>query len=572
MQEGYGLQLDEETSDYPLPYATTNRGTFKDLMSALFRGTASTTESVGRGLKQLGADEFGQAIQDTATDWQQEEFAKPDPSEYFGTRKSRIKDIAMGVAEGAPQVLGSIGSGIAGTIVGGPAVGISTGLGFMGLTAGAGAYNKSFEEITKTYPDMPEEDRHEFAFNDAAYEFAGEVVGTGIGFGAGKLLGGTMSKGMIKAGLKNMVEGGEVSAAQVMAASLGKSSKADLAKAIGIGFGAEGTSEVATQLMQEANREAYGLEENPVDLFNLFVSSAILGGGIGGVSAYSGWKEINSMKKSITEGLSSEDEDRRAYVVDSLEERLNRVDPEASQAFLQTIGIAASKGPVDIEKVFKLEMESPGLGMQELVTPAWEVTAREIQSQRNINQITTDPGSILKEAGIPTGVASSSNPYGGTDTGVITPPVVPPYNPAREVPASTTPGTASFNQPISPYAIEQGMAQVTPSTNQVVGKSIDPDSNNVVDTPIAKDASVKPIAPVAKQEVISKPLEKEKIVDNPDAIYTKDDLKGITILQPTGKTTSNGKPVFKKVDAYQAHSVVEEEIDLYEDIQRCAKK
>ena len=471
----------EQSVEQETPFVE-NRGLIGDLFSAFTRGTASTLTLLGQGTQQAGFEDSGTAIRSLGESLSKTNLAKPDEAQYLGVEEGRAKQIALGVAEGAPYVLGTIGAGVAGTLTGIPGAGLVTAGSFLGLSAGAGTYKATMEELALKRPDLPEWEREQISFKEAAIQTATESVGSFVSFGAGKIFGRALTKPVLEAGLRGMVETGEVSAKGLIGASLGKASVKDLAESLAVAGVAEGSTEVAAQILSEANREAAGLENDPTDLFNVFASAAILGGVVGGAGYASSARDIKRMRQSINYGLSSEDPDIRNLTVQNLSDRLEKLDPEAAAAFQQTIGNAAIAGPIDLEQMFKIQREYPSAeSTPGRVLEPWEANLKTLEQQGLINQITQDPASVLESEGIPTGVAPvtySTNPYGTAEfveNRVDPNAPVAPYNPAREVPQSAPPGIASYQNTVSsPYAIAQGMQQVIPETNQLVGQTAPP--------------------------------------------------------------------------------------------------
>ncbi|RKX64115.1 MAG: hypothetical protein DRP42_06960, partial [Tenericutes bacterium] len=147
----------ESTSDQLLPESTWGKGFYTgdrsfvgDITSALSRGVMRTVSSSAHAYETMTGDETG------LNEWadkkvEETEFLQPDRPEYFGNQ-GFVKDAAMSTAESLPMVFAPLLAGIAGSVVGTPAVGMGAALATTGALFGAGTYGESKQIYLKENP------------------------------------------------------------------------------------------------------------------------------------------------------------------------------------------------------------------------------------------------------------------------------------------------------------------------------------------------------------------------------------------------------------------------------------
>jgi hypothetical protein len=372
-----------------MPYAQ-ERNTPMDFLHDLYVGSGRALELLGRGVGSETIQGAGESIMDS-------KFARPDISQYYGT-EGRIKRVAAGVLQSAPLSLGlGAGVGIA-AATGGTALGALAFGGGMGIL-GHGVYDESYEEISKLRPDLSEEDKQKYSWVNSISEVGSEAVGQLIPFGLGKMAGKAGSKAIINA----LVESGRITPNQAIGAMLKGS---DGKKIVGTLFGgavADGSSEVVNELIQAANKESVGLEENPVDLIDVFLIGSAPGGVIAGGTMALDSRAKSRVRDDLSRRLTSEDATVRTDAVQLISDAIGNIDSNTGAAVREQLMSAAIEGPVNLETGELLSPETP----------------------------IDDPQKTLAEEGIPS--AQKDSPYHATlrterpePVGVVSPAAIPP--------------------------------------------------------------------------------------------------------------------------------------------------
>lgn len=338
------------------------RGTVMDIVHDLWAGTGQALELLGRGTSSETIQKMGEGIQST-------ELAKPDSSQHYGTQ-GRLGRVVDGIFEMAPLTVGLMGTTAAGALAGpvGAAAGFTSGMSILGK----GTFDQAYEEISIEKPDLPQKDRFDYAMKTAASAVGTEVIGQALPFGIGKYL----SKGASKKVLGELLNSGRVSTDQLISASIKTKGGKEVVKGLFGGAAADGTSEVVNELIQAANRESYGLEENPVDLIDLFLIGSAPGGLIAGGTLAKSAHTKKNIRNKLGDDLASEDAEVRVGAVNAIGEALGNLSPELGQAYISEVQPKAVEGKVAITE---------------------EVLGDQIVKDKILN----NPSELLKDSGIP---------------------------------------------------------------------------------------------------------------------------------------------------------------------------
>lgn len=357
---------DEEVgyvAPYSKPYVA-ERGTLMDIFHDLYVGTSHSLQLFGEG--------FGfESMEDLGARMEQTDFFKPDVTQYIG-ETSRIKRVISGIAQMAPTTLAIGGATAAGGLLGGP-VGAGAAFGTMMGGVGKGTYDQSLEEYWQQRPDGNEFEAHQYGIINAISEVGTEAIGWLVPFGLGKMASKRVSKNVLNA----LIDSGRLTANQALGAVVKNAGAKNVVGTLFGGAVADGASEVVNELIQGANREAAGLQEQPVDLIDLFLIGSAPGGIIAGGTMAMDAAARSKVTNGLQQGLASEDPVRREATKNLIGRALGNIDPELEVSFKNSIDVSA--GPVDLNTIIRRDPEREG-------------AARIIEK----------PEEVLKEAGIPT--------------------------------------------------------------------------------------------------------------------------------------------------------------------------
>lgn len=318
-----------------VPRFAEERGTTMDILRDLYVGG-------GRAIDLLGRATDSGMLKGIASDIQKSDFARPDESQYFGTRDraGRVTDM---IFESLPTTLAIGGTAAAGTLVGGPVGGYLAGAGALGIL-GKGVYEQSYEEISKARPDLDEDSKFKYGITNALLEVGSEAIPF-----AGHLIGKAISVPAKKAALNALLDSKLVSADDLIGTAM---KTVDLKRLIGGLFGsavADGASEVVNELGQAANKQQYGLEQEPVDLIDVFLAGMVPSGAMTGGTVAMDARARSIVKSNVERGLTSEVPEVRMDMLKQVSEGLGNVHPELKDLWESKVGPLAQQGPIDLK-------------------------------------------------------------------------------------------------------------------------------------------------------------------------------------------------------------------------------
>lgn len=407
-----------------------------DLLSSLYSGSGETLRVLGRGAGISTVEDFGKDILSSS-------FAQPDESTYKG-EDTALHGFAKEVTSSIP---------LSGALLGATAAGGLPGLAAAGGVLTRGLYLDGEDRYWQQHPeDGNSTDARNYAAMHSAVEGVTEVAGAYAGY-----LGSTYLGKISKPFLTNAIERGVLSSSEVLGQVAEKiGAKGFISRMVG-GAAPEGLEEVAGAYLQDKIDTSYDMKTEAPDYWKTFLIGAAASLPFTGIGAKITQDKQNKIRDNINKGLASDDLGQRQTTADQIFETINKVNPEAAAEWKGYVDLNVDKGPISITDT-------------NLIGSAWKANIKKQEELGTLNQITKDPTSILKEAGIPT----SSNVYGPGAQPFIEPIAPPPVTVTpegiipREVPAAAPSGTADYKRDIGNYAMTQGMAQVDPNSNQVV--------------------------------------------------------------------------------------------------------
>jgi tetratricopeptide (TPR) repeat protein len=350
-------------SPYSRPYAA-ERGSIMDIFHDLYVGTSQSLKLFGEG--------FGfESMEDLGSRMEQTDFFKPDITQYIG-ETSRIKRVISGIAQMAPTTLAIGGATAAGGLLGGP-VGAGAAFGTMMGGVGKGTYDQSLEEYWQQRPDGNQFEAHQYGIINSISEVGTEAIGWLVPFGLGKMAAKSVSKNVLGA----LIDSGRLTANQALGAVVKNAGAKNVVGTLFGGAVADGASEVVNELIQSANRETAGLEEQPVDLIDLFLIGSAPGGVIAGGTMAMDAAARAKVTNGLRQGLASEDVNRREATKNLIGRALGNIDPELGNSFLSSVDV--TEGPLDLNTII-----------------------RRAPEQTEATKIIEKPEEVLREAGIPT--------------------------------------------------------------------------------------------------------------------------------------------------------------------------
>jgi len=335
-----------------------------DILHDLWAGTGEAFKLIGEGTGFDKMKSAGEYIGST-------EFAKPDTSQYYGTQ-DRLGRVVDGIFQAAPLTLGLAGTTAVGALAGPVGAGMALTAGLSAV--GKGTFDISLEEIQKERPELSSKEQFDYALINAVSEVGSEGLGFLLPFGIGKLAGKAGSKAVLKA----LVDSGKMTSKQAIGSVVKEVGAKNVMTGLFGGAVADGASEVGNELVQAANREAYGMEGEKADLIDLFLIGSAPGGIIAGGTMAMDQGVKSKVQKSLEAGLQSESFGTRQATVDTITSALSQIHPDVGSAFKQDLGQKALVGPVSL---------------QEPVRTQESVVETEILNK---------PEEVLAEVGIPT--------------------------------------------------------------------------------------------------------------------------------------------------------------------------
>ena len=474
----YGSKDGIESVDYQ-----PERGTANDIGSAAWRGVGSALDVYGTGLNSQWMQDVGQYILGTS-------YAKQDESQYKGTNTESNK-VITGAVESFPTSAvisaGTIGGAVLGTAVGGPAgtyAGGAAGMGATGVVLWRGLRSKAFDEIVKKDPNISVEDAGKYADISATIEAATEGVGALADIATAKF-GGKLAKEALKDALRLDL----FSAKEAMGSIAKRGTIPELVGKVVESAGMEGGEEVLGDYAHYKEDQAYNLNPEKPDYFRTFLIGAVAGLPTIAAANIIEQKNQNKIATNLEKGLTSEDIEQRQHTSDQIFEQLAKASPEAAERWKTYSEVYIDKGPLDLK------------------SPILENITKEAEWKKKYNstvytQVTEDPTSILKEAGIPV-----SSPYGNAKAPEIDPRMPLNAGLTSNPIGSPSEGTQSNVAPInsvspSPEAVRQLEARNSITTQM---RELPEDSNNVA-TPVETIAQPVPVVDneVKKSEVLSR--------------------------------------------------------------------
>lgn len=215
--------------------APDTRGFGADLGSSFLRGTARAAGNIGSALSMADLtpteeetepgflDRTGKALTDWSKSATENPALIPSKAEQRG-EYGLIRRGIMGGIESVPMSAAPFAAGIAAGMAGGPILGTAAGTGTLFATFGLGTYGEEYsrvrEELDRTRPDMPEDEKktvaHTAAFGNAGFEVGTEIISDAVAlvtFGGSKVftqpikatlknLAGQSAKELLKSGVK----------------------------------------------------------------------------------------------------------------------------------------------------------------------------------------------------------------------------------------------------------------------------------------------------------------------------------------------------------------------------------
>lgn len=318
------------------------RGVFGDIGSRFTRGVVGAVGLAGGGLAEFAPEGTkGQETGEELYQWSKEKlrespFLQPDLSERRGEESFLYRGI-MGGIESLPGSLAPFVIGGAGTLAGGPVVGIGAGTATLLGTFGLGTYHQSKDEaqqfLAQNRPELSPEEIEKLAkrkaLKDATFEAGTELVGDALAlmsFGGSKII-----EQPLAATIKELIFSPKALAKEFAKDALFETASEAVA-AVGQAKAAE-----------EIGMPTMGATEAAVESIipSLFMS-LVFGGSIHGANRLQARQTLLS--------LNSENAEVRKATVERVAENINDADARETWVSLANDRIAANK-PIEVNTV-----------------------------------------------------------------------------------------------------------------------------------------------------------------------------------------------------------------------------
>ncbi|MFA7222571.1 MAG: hypothetical protein WC148_03465 [Bacilli bacterium] len=456
-----------------VPYAE-ERGTTMDIIHDIYTGVGETADLIGRGIGSETVQGIGESMLKSP-------FARPDISQYYNT-DSRVGRVVDGIVRSLPTtaVLGGATAlaSVLTTPVGGAAT-FAAGLGVIGH----GTYDSSLERIKMERPDLSEAEQKKYAAIDGWSEAGTEALGWLVPFGIGKSAGRALSGAATKKLTTALMDSGRVTSDQVIASTIKRiGAKESIAGLFG-GAVADGTSEVANELIQSANRDSVGLDSSLPDLVDVFLIGSAPGGVIAGGTMAMSQRHKTIVRNKLNEGLASDDIDTRMNTLDTISMGLSKIDPEIGDSYKSNMLDKVQAGPVSLETLVETPEESiinnpdPTLQAEGIPTNSNPIdtatTAKPVVEGTSLEGTSPEgtplEGTLLKgtppegtslEAAQGAVVPDAPNGIGAQESVVTTPPQVAPTRYQKAVEAMS-------QEPARKAAVERGIQEIETQTQEL---------------------------------------------------------------------------------------------------------
>ena len=451
-----------------VPYAE-ERGTTMDIIHDIYTGVGETADLIGRGIGSETVQGIGKGMLKSS-------FARPDISQYYNT-DSRVGRVVDGIVRSLPTTAVLGGATALASVLTTPAGGAATFAAGLGVI-GHGSYDQALEQIQTERPDLSEAEQKRYAtingLSEAGTEALGWLVPFGIGKSAGRALSGVATKKLATA----LMDSGRVTSDQVVASTIKRiGAKESIAGLFG-GAVADGTSEVANELIQSANRDSVGLDSSLPDLVDVFLIGSAPGGVIAGGTMAMSQRHKTIVRNKLNEGLASDDIDTRMNTLDTISMGLSKIDPEIGDSYKNNMLDKVQAGPVSLETLVETPEESiinnpdPTLQAEGIPTnsnpidtattakPVVEGTSLEGTSPEGTPLKGTLPEGTSLEAAQGAVVPDAPNGIGAQESVVTTPPQVAPTRYQKAVEAMS-------QEPARKAAVERGIQEIETQTQEL---------------------------------------------------------------------------------------------------------